>query len=255
MFLHGEGVGGSIADNGNFYSSNFLGRWASVVCYGSDAQANNFYGCNYAGSPIQFLDMSLLGNQLHGGHFAFNVGFVSVFASQAASLFGVYFETGTSYMGAGGCHAYGCLGMRNGLGIQHFGQSDDIKFTGNTPAIVSDYVEVLGISGGSSGGMRVNGPAQFKSANYSARFENVIESSPHGSQGVGLELGRNGNVFHLKSYDYEADTYSPLALESSQIRLKVGSVIDALDDAAASDAGVEVGGVYRNGSQLMLRVM
>ncbi len=33
------------------------------------------------------------------------------------------------------------------------------------------------------------------------------------------------------------------------------SIVDAVDDAAAATAGVAVGGIYRNGSVLMIRVV
>lgn len=71
--------------------------------------------------------------------------------------------------------------------------------------------------------------------------------------GVGVEVIYTGGVGYVSSYNRGTTTLMPLNLNSSTLTIMT-ALGNYANDAAAATGGVAVGGVYRNGSILMIRV-
>lgn len=120
LFLYGMAGEGTNADNSQFFNVKTGGNlgFAGVICYGTDANAMSFFGCNFAGPKIGVLDYSFLGNDYVSCHWAFNVGISVPKTSANTKLLGGYIEGGTSYLAPVGatCQFYGTGAMYNASG-------------------------------------------------------------------------------------------------------------------------------------------
>lgn len=110
------------------------------------------------------------------------------------------------------------------------------------------------------------GTAALKSAGFSVGPTGAVTglslAAVNAAGAASLRLSGNGADpdKYLRSYDGNLDVLDSLGTsvllsltDEGQLSLNMTAMQDAVDDAAAATAGVSVGGVYRNGSALMVR--
>lgn len=245
-FRHGETAGGAIADDGSSYDTTYAARWGGVVFVGQDAQQNTHFKPNLAGPLVSWLDMSLIGNVAYDPHLAFNCGFVSVFASQTLSaLHSPYVEGGTGMSSAGATWSFGGIGMRNGLGINHLGNTDDIVGTGNAPPMVI---------GGARGQFTVpelyaGGRSIFKGTGRLV-FQNDDGPTADGVSGKGLHVFRDANRQYVIAYNVSTPGYAQLRISGSDVQIAPNDTVVATVDSTSLNLASGI--VHKiNGTQVL----
>jgi hypothetical protein len=121
------------------------------------------------------------------------------------------------------------------------------------------YPSIYAYTNVATGGVEVKGcPDIAKSTAYFAVIGQTQTNPswkifmPNADPKSGVDTGSNFEI-HAVS-DVGLDMPAALKLDRATGRLTIKVPTDAVDDAAAAAAGVPVGGVYRNGSALMVRV-
>lgn len=147
---------------------------------------------------------------------------------------------------------------------------------GDGPPVNLNVTQVFALLGGSTGTdaiVRKTDPdltsgtvlanAMRLAGNSFLRVEGSGSSPPSGSTGPGFNIFAAGGEGWLEAYNYTGSAYIPVNFNGSRLNFKVAgntvfSVAGALgnyaDDTAAASGGVPVGGLYRNGSAVMIRV-
>lgn len=74
-------------------------------------------------------------------------------------------------------------------------------------------------------------------------------AGPQGPPGPGIAEAPND----VNTYGRHGLTWQPVLLSAAPVLYPLP--VDAVDDTAAASAGVPIGGVYKSGSQLMVRVV
>jgi hypothetical protein len=242
MFLRGDSTGAN-ADNSQIFASKISGLRCGAVMQGTDAQAISFFGCNFGrggnDNLIGVLDMSMLGSDFFGCHWAFGVGILVALPNSYTRIIGGYLEGGTSFVAPANalCSFYGTTSMHNGSGW------NGVDFSASGLTIGT----LLGMGGATflNGDVRSRGLST--SGSGTARFCGGGSNYPVGTTGVtGLTLYRDAGYDAGVVMAEDGSAYKALQLVGASVDLRPNNVSSATIDASglnlASGKVLKVGG-------------